>query len=637
MSDLVSNAADDVEIVDQHIIEFVSDSGEGAQTAGQLFGTVSAKMGNGVWTVEIIPADVEPPQRSRAGASGNRVRIGTVPVTNMGEAADTVVAFNEQVLYSRIDAGALGPGTTVLLESKWARDPDSAVREAYAGALEDFARHGYHVVEIPMEEECLKRISDPRHGKNVWAVGMLCAIYERDLDKVRAEIRRRLGRKGKKVVETNLQLVQDGYDYGREHIHLRYRIPVEPSTEPRVVMNGNQALALGIMAAGIEVCSMYPITPATSVSHYLGAYFQRVGGFLHQAEDEIAAIGFAIGASYAGKTAVTVTSGPGLALMTEFLGLSVMAEVPLVVIVVQRGDPSTGLPTRVEQGDLLSVMFGAPGDAPKIVVAPSTIEECFHSVVTARKLAETYRCPVVLLSDANLATSQQPFACPVAHEEWISPPVDQSDWGDGVAPYDWDPDSGLSQRPVPGQRGGEYVLTGLAHDENSRVAYGSAVNERAMEMRSRKLATLERSLKPPEVRGTPAGELLVVGWGSTRGSIEEAVDRVRADGGRVSSLTLRFLSPLEPGLKEIFERFDEVLTIEINYSDRIGQPNITSANRRYSELSWLLRAKTLIDIDCWSRVPGAPLSPGEIEKEIRRRLSLHREEHTTVRRQASAR
>jgi len=637
VSTSASRAADDVEIVDQHIIEFVSDSGEGAQTAGQLFGTVSAKMGNGVWTVEIIPADVEPPSRSRAGASGNRIRIATGTVTNMGEAADTVVAFNEQVLYSRIDAGALVPGTTVLLESKWAADPDPAVREAYANALKDFARHDYRVIDVPMEEECLKHVSDPRHGKNIWAVGMLCAIYERDLDKLRAEIRRRLGRKGETVVEANLKLAQSGYDYGREHIRLRYRIPVKLSTEPMVVMNGNQALALGIMAAGFEVCSMYPITPATSVSHYLGAHFQKVGGFLHQAEDEIAAIGFAIGASYAGKTAVTVTSGPGLALMTEFLGLSVMAEVPLVLIVVQRGDPSTGLPTRVEQGDLLSVMFGAPGDAPKIVMAPSTIEECFHFVVTARKLAETYRCPVILLSDANLATSQQPFACPVTHAEWLSPPVDQSDWGAGIAPYDWDLDTGLSQRPVPGRRGGEYVLTGLAHDENSRVAYESAVNEHAMEMRSRKLATLERSLRPPSVHGAPAGELLVVGWGSTRGSIEEAVDCVRADGGRVSSLTLRLLSPLEPGLTEIFERFDKVMTVEINYSDRLGQPNITSANRRYSELSWLLRAKTLLDIDCWSRVPGAPLSPGEIEQEIRGRLGLHREEHGPERLHASAR
>ena len=175
MSTSAFRAPGDIEIVDQHIIEFVSDSGEGAQTAGQLFGTVSAKMGNGVWTVEIIPADIEPPQRSRAGASGNRIRIGSAPVTNMGDAADTVVAFNEQVLYSRIGAGALVPGTTVLLESKWAEDPEAAVREAYADALEDFADHGYRVIEVPMEQECLKCVPDPRRGKNIWAVGMLSA------------------------------------------------------------------------------------------------------------------------------------------------------------------------------------------------------------------------------------------------------------------------------------------------------------------------------------------------------------------------------------------------------------------------------------------------------------------------------
>jgi 2-oxoglutarate ferredoxin oxidoreductase subunit alpha len=389
-----------------------------------------------------------------------------------------------------------------------------------------------------------------------------------------------------------------------------------------VVMNGNQAVALGIMAAGIEVCAMYPITPATSVSHHLAAVFSKAGGFLHQAEDEISAIGFALGASYAGKTTVTVTSGPGLALKTEFLGLAVMAELPLVVVVVQRGDPSTGLPTRVEQGDLLSAVFGAPGDAPKIVIAPSSIEECFHFIVTARKLAETLRGPVLVLTDASLATAQQPFRRPEIREEWLAPPVEQGEWDASVPPYAWDPETGLSARAVPGQRGGAYVLTGLAHDERGRVAYESAVNQRAMAMRSRKLATLQRSLKRPVVHGDDTGKLLVVGWGSTRGAIEEAVDRVRADGGSVSSLHLRFLSPLEPDLRQIFAGFERVLTIELNYSDEAGDPNITEDNRRYSELAWMLRAKTLVDVDCWSRVPGVPLAPATIESVLRGRLGM---------------
>ncbi len=609
-----------IEEVDEHIVEFVSDSGEGAQTAGQMFGTVSAQMGNGVWTVEIIPAEIEPPPRSKGGTSGNRIRIATAPVTNGGEAADVVVAFNEQVLYNRIADGALRKGTIVFLEDMWADSADEGIRKQYAEACADFAERGYRVIQVPMDVECRKIVSDPRRGKNMWAMGMLSAIYERELDKVQALIEKRLGRKGEKVVSANQTLVQAGYDWAQQNIDFRFRLEVQPSAEEMVVMNGNQALALGIMSAGIEVCSMYPITPATSVSHYLAAALSKVGGFLHQAEDEIAAIGFALGASYAGKTSVTVTSGPGLALKTEFIGLAVMAELPLVIIDVQRGSPSTGLPTRVEQADLMAAIYGAPGDAPKIVIAPSTIEECFHFVITARKLAETFRGPVIVLTDANLATGQTTFKRPVVDEDWLAPPVDQSAWDESVPAYAWDPETGLSQRPIAGQRGGEYVLTGLAHNEASKVAYDSATNQRSMAARSRKLATLQRSLKPPVVYGADDGNLLIVGWGSTRGAIEEAVDKARDAGKKVSALTLRFLSPLEPGLKEIFARFRKVKTIELNYSDALDDPKIRPENRRYSELALLLRAWTLCDVGCYSRVSGVPLPPNEIGRVIQEEL-----------------
>jgi 2-oxoglutarate ferredoxin oxidoreductase subunit alpha len=613
-------------VVQQHIVEFVSDSGEGAQTAGQMFGTVSARMGNGVWTVEIIPAEIEPPHRSRAGASGNRIRIASKPVTNMGEAADVVVAFNEQVLYSRIDVGALREGTVIFLESSWSESPEQAVREAYATAVEDFKSRGFVVIETPMERECKKIVDNPRRGKNMWALGVLCSVYTRQLDTVYEELAKKLKKKGDEVVATNRELVRAGYAWAEENVDFRFEVPVTPHDKPMVVMNGNQAVAMGIMAAGIDVVAMYPITPATSVSHYLAERFAKVGGFLHQAEDEISAIGFALGASYAGKTAATVTSGPGLALKTEFLGLAVMAEIPLVLVLVQRGSPSTGLPTRVEQGDLLAAVHGEPGDAPKIVMAASTIEECFHFVVTARQLAETFRGPVIVLTDANLATGQTLFPVPEVRADWLSPPIDQSDWAEDVKPYDWDPKTGLSQRPVPGQRGGEYVLTGLAHDEQSHVAYESAVNQRAMRMRSRKLVTLQKSLRPPEVLGDPEGDLLVVGWGSTRGAIEEAVERIRERGERVSSVTLRFLSPLEPGLTELFSRFRKVMTIEINYSDEADDPEVPPRHRRRSQLCRLLRSHTLVDVDCWSRVPGVPLAPDQIERVLEQELTALKEE-----------
>lgn len=608
--------------VKQRIVEIVSDSGEGAQKAGQTFGTVCAKAGNGVWTVEIIPAEIKPPARSRAGASGIRVRFASHEVTNRGERADLVVAFNEQVLYGRIDSRAYGPGTVVLLENKWADDPQEEIRALYAQALEDFKRHGLEVVEIPMEKACLEIVPDARVGKNMFVVGMLCEIFNRDLDKAMEEVAIVFRRKGEKVVGTNQELLRRGWEFAERQIPFAWDVPAHEIEGERLVLNGNQALGLGILAAGIETVAMYPITPATSVSHYLGRSLPATGGFLHQAEDEIAAIGFAIGASWAGKTACTITSGPGLALKTEFIGLAVMAEVPLVLVLVQRGGPSTGLPTKVEQGDLLSTLFGAPGDAPKIVVAPATIEECFHFVPLARRLAEEFRGPVIVLTDANLATGVAPIPRPHLDPAWLAPPLDQSPWPEGVTAYDWDRVTGLSARPIPGQRGGEYVLTGLAHTSRAKVAYDPTSNQVGCEMRSRKLAALASSLKPPVPHGGEEGDLLVVGWGSTLGAIEEAVDDLRAEGHAVSSLHLRFLSPLEPGLAEIFARFKKVMTVEINYSDPVDLPGIGVENRRRAQLAMVLRERLLVDVDCWSMVRGQPFGPGEIADAIRERLGI---------------
>lgn len=611
-----------VEVHDQYIVEIVSDSGEGAQTAGQMFGTICAKTGNGVWTVEIIPAEIEPPARSTAGASGNRIRFGTESVTNMGDEADVVVAFNEQVLYSRIDVGALKEGTHILLEEKWATDIDEEICQAYATAVADFKERGYIIHEIPMEEECLKHVADPRRGKNIWVVGLLCAVFDRDVEIPKYEIVKKFKRKGQSIIDYNFKLLQSGYEWALKNLDLRINVPVKKSDVPKIVCNGNYAAALGVMGAGIEVLSMYPITPATSVSHYLAPMLYKAGGFLHQAEDEIAAAGFALGCSYAGKTPVTVTSGPGMALKTEFVGTAVMAELPLVIIIVQRGGPSTGLPTRVEQGDAMTSIFGAPGDAPKIVMAAATIEECFHLVVAARKLAELYRGPVVLLTDANLGTGQCDFPRPDPQEDWLSPPVDQSDWDRNIRPYEWDEKTGFSPRPIPGQRNGHYVLTGLAHNERSKIAYESAINQHAMAARSRKIAAIRDTLKPPEIVGAKKGDLLVVGWGSTRGAIEEAVGRIRGDGGKISSINLTFLSPLQPGLKDIFKNFKKVMTVEINYGDEPDNYKGKHGGRRYTQLATLLRAETLVDVDFWARVPGVPLPPGMIEKALRKRMGM---------------
>ncbi len=610
--------------VEQHIVEIVSDSGEGAQKAGQTFGTVCAKMGNSVWTVEIIPAEIKPPARSRAGASGIRIRAGSRPMTNMGDEADLVIGFNEQVLYGRIAQKAYKSGTVVLLESKWATDAGEEIRQLYEDALQELIELGYDVREVALEKACQEIVPGLRVGKNMFVVGMLCHIYGIDVEKAFEEVRFLFGKKGEEVIDINVKLIRGGYGYAKEHFpDLAFTIPPWPTDEPQVVMNGNQAAGLGVMAAGMEMVAMYPITPATSVSHYLSGTFPQVGGVVHQAEDEIAAVGFAIGASYAGKTACTVTSGPGLALKTEFLGFAVMAEVPLVVFVVQRGGPSTGLPTKVEQGDLLASLYAAPGDSPKVVIAPATIEECFHFVILARKLAEDFRTPVLVLSDANLATGVASFPRPRPHAAWLAPPVDQSDWQKGVEPFAWDEATGISPRPIPGQKGGEYVLTGLAHTSKSKVAYDPDSNQIGCEMRSKKLAALQKTLVPPEVHGDPEGDLLVVGWGSTLGSIEEAVDQLRAEGHSVSSLHLRFLSPMEPGLEEIFARFQRVMTVEINYSDPEGSGFVDPRYRRRAQLASLLRQQTLLPIEDFSTVPGQPLPPSFVARELKKRLETY--------------
>ncbi|MEZ4650804.1 MAG: 2-oxoacid:acceptor oxidoreductase subunit alpha [Candidatus Eisenbacteria bacterium] len=606
--------------VPQHIIEIVSDSGEGAQKAGQAFGAVCAKSGRGVWTVEIIPAEIKPPARSQAGASGIRIRVGSRTVTNMGDEADLVVAFNEQVLYGRITQHAFRKGTNILLENRWATDDSPEIRELYANALQEFRDKGFVVHELPLEQECLKHTSNPRVGKNMFVLGMLCSIYGFEVERALEEAAFLFRKKGEKVVALNHELIRAGYTYATDHLPIAFAVPARPNPGKSIVVNGNQAVGLGIMAAGIDVVAMYPITPATSVSHYLGEAFHRVGGLLHQAEDEIAAIGFAIGASYAGKTACTVTSGPGLALKTEFLGLAVMGEIPLVIVDVQRGGPSTGLPTKVEQGDLLASIWGQPGDSPKVVIAPATIEECFHFVITARKLAEAFRTPVIVLTDANLATGVQPIPRPNPQEEWLAPPIDQAPWDKNVLAYDWDVESGASPRPIPGQPGGEYVLTGLSHTKDAHVAYDPDSNRVGMEMRSRKLAALQKALKPPKVFGDESGgELLLVGWGSTQGAIEEGVERARAEGQSVSSVHLRFMSPLEPGLEEIFRRFKKVVAIGIHYSDPEDSP-IDKPNRRRSQLAILLREQTLVDVESWTRVEGQPLSPGTIYEAIQDHL-----------------
>ena len=607
-------------VLKEHIVEVISDSGEGAQRCGQSLGSIAAKMGNGVWTVEIIPAEIRPPARSVAGASGNRIRIGAGPISNGGDETSLVIAFNEQVLLGRVRAGELRSDCIILLESMWRDHQDEKISATYIETHEELVKAGFRVYEIPMERECLKVVSDATKGKNMFALGMLCSIYSLDLQLAREQIALTFRKKKAEVIKSNIALLEAGHEWAEANLNFKFSIPAVRAKEPQIVVNGNTALALGILASGMEICAMYPITPATSASHYLSDVFEKVGGIVHQAEDEIAACSFAIGASYAGKCAVTITSGPGYSLKQEAIGLAVMGEIPLVVVNVQRGGPSTGQPTKAEQGDLLTAIFGSHGDAPKVVMAASTIEDCFYSVITARKIAETFNMVVVVLTDANLATSQQPFPRPQFSATWAAPPIDQSVIPADAQPYDWNAATGLARRFIPGQPNGMHTLTGLAHDRQSHVAYDSESNEQGIRARSLKLAALQKTLKAPPVFGNESGDLLVIGWGSSKGAIEEAVATARAEGAKVSSMHLRFLQPLPPGIKEAMQRFKQVMTIETNWGDRPEDQLIDENNRRYSALALMLRSRYLIDVDCWSEVRGQPIKPSTICRVIHDKL-----------------
>jgi 2-oxoglutarate/2-oxoacid ferredoxin oxidoreductase subunit alpha len=606
----------------EHIVEVISDSGEGAQRCGQAFASIAARSGNGIWTVEIIPAEIQPPARSVAGASGIRIRVGSEHVTNGGDETDLVVAFNEQVLLGRVRAGELKHGATILLENMWAEHRDPVIVKSFTETVNALQESGFRIVDLPLEKECRALMSDPRRGKNMFVLGVLCSIYSLDLQLARVQIALTFGKKDQKVIDSNVKLMEAGYAWGEANLDFKYQIPAQRAVVPQIVVNGNTAIALGVLASGMDICAMYPITPATSASHYLSECFERVGGIVHQAEDEIAACAFAIGASYAGRCAVTITSGPGYSLKQEGIGLAVMAEIPLVVVNVQRGGPSTGQPTKVEQADLLTSIYGSHGDAPKVVIATTSIEDCFYSMITARKIAETFNMVVVVLTDASLATAQQPFARPNFSEDWLAPPIDQSPLPEGAKPYDWDKITGIARRFSPGQPNGMHTVTGLAHDRASKVAYDPAINEEGLRARSLKLATLQKTLKTPPVYGDPEGDLLVVGWGSTQGIIEEAVQRVRDEGLKVSALQMRFIQPMPSGITAILKRFKKVMTVEGTWADRPAEDEIIDEeNRRYAPLAMMLRSRTLVDIDCWTEARGQPIKPGMVVDAIRAKLN----------------
>jgi 2-oxoglutarate ferredoxin oxidoreductase subunit alpha len=417
----------------------------------------------------------------------------------------------------------------------------------------------------------------------MFVLGMLSAIYSLDLKLAREQVAFTFRSKSEEVVARNVQLLDAGYEWARENLDLCFYIPGSPTKKTQIVVNGNTALALGIMASGMDVCAMYPITPATSAAHYLSEIFEYVDGIVHQAEDEIAACAFAIGASSPGHHQRPARRA-------------------------QHRTTHQGRAGRSSAGDLRrSRRFAKDrhgGGHHRGVLLPGDggTQNC-RDIQSARRASER---------------------CQFSHR---SAAVRQAQAQERVVRGCLRPDHRrrrratlLRRRFIPGQPGGMHTVTGLAHDRASKVAYDPELNQEGIRYRSLKLATFQKTLAAPAVYGGSSGDLLVVGWGSTKGVIEEAVDRARADGLSVSSLHLTYLQPMASGIGEIFEQFGQVMTVEMSWSDDLNDESISSDNRRYSNLAWLLRARYLVDVDCWSEVKGQPLKPGSVEKVMRRKL-----------------
>ncbi len=522
-----------------HIVEVISDSGEGAQRCGQSLGAIAARMGNGIWTVEIIPAEIQPPARSVAGASGNRIRMGAKRVTNGGDETDLVVAFNEQVLLGRVRAGELKPGCTILLESMWREHIDADIAASYVKTSTQLVAGGYRVYEVPMERECRMLVSDPRRGKNMFALGMLCSIYSFDVELGREQIALTFGKKDRRVIDSNVRSSKRAANWAEANLDFKYRIPAERSTEPQIVVNGNTALALGVLASGMEICAMYPITPATSASHYLSEAFEKVGGIVHQAEDEIAACAFA-------DRRVLRRQVRG----DHHLGTGLFAEAGSDRAGRDGRDPARrrqraarrpehraadeGGARRPPHRHLRQPWRRAEGrDGPEHDRGLLLLGD--HRAQDRRDVQHGRR-GAVGRKPRHVATAvpASRVRCGMARAAAST----RAPFRQGAKAYDWDATTGLFKRFVPGQPNGMHTLTGLAHDRASHVAYDPEINEQGMHMRSLKLAALQKTLKPPPVFGDPEGDLLVVGWGSTTGAIEEAVEHVRGEGQKVSSLHL---------------------------------------------------------------------------------------------------
>ncbi len=579
--------------------ELLMDAGFGAQKAGDILLSAFVAMGNYVYVEPMIPAEISPPARTRPALSGVIIRLADFDVTNIGNDTDFILASHEIVLDRRLDDGEHNPKCRILLDiGDKEGNPDS-----YEMVLKRCTKEGLSVIPFEIDPESkaiLKEMGGK--GQNMYYLGMLSYVYGMEEDIVKAEILKTFGKKLKEdILQKNLALYQHGYKLASEKVYFRYKVDSVKREGEKILIDGNSSLTMGIIDAGIKMFSGYPITPASSVMHTLAKILPSYGGIVHQAEDEIAAIGAAVGAYYGGVPAITGTSGPGLSLKQEFIGYSQAAEIPLIVLDVQRSGPSTGMPTKTEQSDLPAVIFGSHGDYTKIVISVSNVIDCFYAPHLARYLTEKLRLPVFILSDFQTANSYKVITKPkVVQMENVDDIPDFILDRFRIKRLPKDIEMVRLLQTAPGVEGGMRRVTGLNSDAQGKVNYFSGTNHRGHQVRNEKVHHVRRALTTPEMFGPESNDILVVGWGSTRGAVEEAILNCQQQGLKASGMNLRVVYPLPLMLKEVFAKFKKVVTVEVAYGDKL----------KPSPLALLLRAETLVDVQpLISEATGRPIRP----------------------------
>ncbi len=624
MTDTIDRSGTDDEhmddfVLDHLIIRFAGDSGDGMQLTGDRFTSVSASFGNDLSTLPDFPAEIRAPAGTVNGVSAFQVNIADHKITTPGDEPNVLVAMNPAALMA--DLGRLEPGGTVIVNED-AFEERNLLKAGYTNnPLDDDTLSNYRVLRVPMtsltKEICAPLGVKPRdaeRSKNFFALGLVSFMYTRPVEPTIAWITEKFG--GNELVEAaNKASFLAGFNFGETTEAVGHRYEVKPARLPAgeyTSVTGNTALAWGIIAAGqlaklpITLGS-YPITPASDILHELSKH-KHFGIRTVQAEDEIAAIGMALGAAFSGHLGVTTTSGPGVALKSETTSLAVSIELPLLLVDIQRGGPSTGLPTKTEASDLNIALYGRHGEAPLPVVAAYTPAQCFHAAIEAIRIALKYRTPVILLSDGYLANGSEPWNLPSIEDlPDISVPFTtetnhvDADGNPEFWPYLRDDTTLARPWAVPGTPGLMHRVGGLEKkDGTGNIDYTPANHEHMVHVRADKIAAIAADIPPTQINGDPDADVLVLGWGSTWAAIDAAIQRSRRVGKRVASAHIMHLNPLPPDLGEILRRFERIIVPELN----MGQ------------LTALVRGTYLVDAQCLSKVQGMPFKSRDIEAAI---------------------